>query len=385
MIHNFNITRLLTAMLAALVLTAMTACSDDPDPKAARTGLVYMVATNDLGEDGLDTDDINEMKLGMYTLGRTDSRLLVFHASYYGKTRIIEITPDGNEKVLENMSTQTRPLDPAQMRSIMERVRQLAPASSYGLVFWSHGTGWLDDGSATAARPQNIRPLSYGDDLGTRMSIPDLAKGLEGSKFDFIYFDCCLMATVEVAYQLRHATPQIVASATELPREGMPYHKNVSCFLAPQADMAQAALNTYEYYISGQASLPYCTISVIETGALDELAEATADIMATGALPADSYSPVPYFRPQIGGGSYDMADYIRSLSIDKSLLDRWNRAFARTVTAAYATPKSYSLDMSRHTGLGTNIVTSQGLKSAGFGYTDLQWYKDVTSLHPVFN
>lgn len=78
-----------------------------------------------------------------------------------------------------------------------------------------------------------------------------------------------------------------------------------------------------------------------------------------------------------------MAHYIRALSAPQALADAWEKAFASTVTTAYATPTSYYLDMTNHNGLGTNIVTATGLISQSWGYMNLQWYKDVVSYHPI--
>ena len=63
------------------------------------------------------------------------------------------------------------------------------PADSYGVVFWSHGDGWLPY--------NNPSTRWWGQDTGNgdnRMNIPDLNEALSvAPHFDFILFDACYM------------------------------------------------------------------------------------------------------------------------------------------------------------------------------------------------
>ena len=61
----------------------------------------------------------------------------------------------------------------------------------------------------------------------------------------------------------------------------MPYDKNIKCFFAsPEADMVQAAKNTFNYYNSLNGADRSCTISVYNTSALEKLASVARNIMA---------------------------------------------------------------------------------------------------------
>ena len=83
-----------------------------------------------------------------------------------------------------------------------------------------------------------VAPLAFGFDKGQKMNLTTLARTLQGQNFGFVYFDCCYMGSVEVAYELRHA----------MPSNGMPYNRNIRCFFAPEADLLTAARNTFELY-----------------------------------------------------------------------------------------------------------------------------------------
>lgn len=388
---------LLIALLAIITAATMQSCSgSEPDPipepeTLDRTILVYMVADNNLGSYyHIDDDNIAQMEEAARAGHLNGGNLVVYHDGASSAPELRIITPE-QTAVVKTYSEDESSLSVSRMQQVIEDVRTLFPATERGLVMWSHGTGWLDD---TASR-STASTYSFGlDDNSSSgratMKITSLAQALDGEDFDFIYFDCCLMASVEVAYQLRTATKAIISSATELPIEGMPYSVNIPAMFEPELDLAQIAANTLDFYLGPSAQYNYCSISVVMTEPLQQLAQATAEIMRTGATPPANYIRVPYFRRTVPSYTWDMADYIRALPVDRRLLDAWNEAFARTVIYAGATPQSYGLDMSRHTGLGCFIPSittdTQGRKSIKwYNHRDLDWHSDVTSLNPSYD
>ncbi len=388
------LTRLLITLLAILP-AAISSCSNsepEPEPEPSgldRTVLVYMVADNNLGSYyHVDDNNIAQMEAAALAGKLNGGNLVVYHDGATAAPELKVITP-GKTTIVKAYSEDESSLSVARMKQVLADVESLFPASQRGLVLWSHGTGWLDDSSSRSASL-----LSFGQDDNSSagratMKLTSLAQALEGENFDFIYFDCCLMSSVEVAYQLRTAAKAIIASGTELPIEGMPYAENIPAMFEPQLDLTQIASNTLDYYMGPSASYNYCSIAVIMTDPLRQLAEATAAIMRTGAVPEAGYSRVPYFRRSIPSYTWDMADYIRALPVDASLIQAWDEAFARTVTYAGATPTSYGLDMSRHTGLGCFIPSvttdTQGTRSIQWhNHRDLDWHRDVTSLNPSY-
>ena len=90
-------------------------------------------------------------------------------------------------------------LTPSRMKEVFSDVESLAKADSYALVLWSHGTRMGRDlrlpfrlASCRGTGSSLPCPSRFGDDGGTEMKITSLAQALEGRRFDFIYFDCCL-------------------------------------------------------------------------------------------------------------------------------------------------------------------------------------------------
>ncbi|MDE6498052.1 MAG: hypothetical protein K2L21_05275, partial [Muribaculaceae bacterium] len=262
----------------------------------------------------------------------------------------------------------------SRMTQVFADMKELAPARSYGLVLWSHGTGWLQNGVK-----ENGPLRSYGYDRGRCMNVTSLAVALEGQGFDFVYFDCCFMAGVEVAYELRHATGKIVGSVTELPKSGMPYDLSLAYLM--RGDMEGAAGATFGYYDSLQGSKRTCTISVVDTSVLDELAAATRSIYSTAiALPAGS-RPQPYERSS-NSRYYDLADFVKRISASADATEAWERILERAVTYKAATPAIFNtLSINTHCGLST-YTPVDAADLATSGYDELQWTSAVASALP---
>ena len=363
-----------------LLLCGCSSQEPDAPPLTKRTVLVYMVANNaSLGGAGYDTLDIEEMKAAAANGDLAGGRLIVYHAGVNAAPQLLDITQSGIV-VLKTYDDSQYSVERARLEDVISDTKRYAPAEDYGLVLWSHASGWLQDGITEA---DEASTLSFGYDRGKKMNVSTLAKALTDKGFSFVYFDCCQMASVEVAYELRHATDFIVASAIELPIEGMPYDKNVKCFFSDTPDLIQAARNTFELY-DGQENPEnrWCSMSVIDTSEMDALADATRAIYS--ALPdmtlPPGYTPQKY---QLDGRVYlyDFADYVTSMAeaygIPALLISEYDEAMHRAVIYKDATPMLYNtLPLTRHSGLSTFIMKSQQ-EAVTKNYNQLQWFADV--------
>ncbi len=347
-----------------------------------------MVANNNLGSSGWDDSDINEMQTAVDAGALNGGRLLVYHADYKADPELLELVA-GQDPIVHRTYSYSDgiSIDVDHMRGVFADMRTIAPNKEYGLILWSHGTGWRETASSRASSAP-MRPYSFGVDGSAEMKVTSLASALEGQNFAFIYFDCCHMATIEVVYELRHVTPYIAASATELPIQGMRYDYNIPVFFTRDFDVSSliaAATNTFNFYDSQTGSMRACTMTVIETGKLDALARATRDIMAeTPVLPAD-YEKIWLSRPRSTGVTlYDFGDYIHALPVSTALMKAWENAYADVVLYHNATPTYVSIDLSGFTGLASFIVESADDANTD-GYRNQSWWKDVVSHNPQFN
>lgn len=358
---------------------------DEPTPpqpvRVPRTVLVYMVANNNLGSSGFDAMDLVEMGTAAGNGHIGSGRLLVYHAPYNKDPMLLEIKAGGRD-TLKVYDRSELSVSASRMGLVLDDMETVAPADDYGLVLWSHGTGWIHDGI-----PGDSRLLSFGEEGGKKMNTSTLAEVIAGARqqFSFLYFDCCYMMSIETLYELRNAVPLIAGSATELPSPGMPYNLNVGNFFAqPEADILGAAANTFDNYnaLSGQDRT--CTMSVVNTAGIARLAEVSRSIFEAcgGGIPA-GYTPQRFSYVSVTSCKYfDFLDYMHALCAKAGrddLAEAFDKAFDAVVLYSAATPKLWNaIDLDRHNGISTYILTNENSASTG-NYNQLDWYADVAS------
>ncbi|MCM1517678.1 MAG: clostripain-related cysteine peptidase [Pseudoflavonifractor sp.] len=379
--------RYLSIIFALLTSLIFASCDDSDDitaPRgsAPRTVLVYMVASNDLGSGGYDSRDLAEMQQAIANGDLGGSRWLIYRHPDGATPYLAEMTPTGIDTLVVYPASLLS-VDPRRISAVCTDVRRLAPADDYGLIMWSHSTGWPGPASTSASASRDLRrsPRSWGADRGYQVDIPALATAIAPLRPSFIYFDCCYMASVEVAYELRDITDFIVASPTEIPSDGMPYDLNVAPLASPQADLLQAARNTFGYY-SSLASVVQrsCTVTVIDTRALSRLATISRAIYARYGTEAPGYTPQRLHRdkPQL---FWDFADHVRALTAsDTELSSEFESAFADAVPLHLHTARMWNLwSLDRSTGLSAYIYPAEGGDPDYYSYSSLQWWRDVVS------
>lgn len=384
-----------------LIVTAMTGCNDpEPVPKpeppanlSGRTILVYQVANNNLGTPSAhyDLDDISEMSTGMARgAAGKNNRLLVYNAGYRKNPVLIEVTTAGLD-TLKTYSTDIFSVDSRRMLSVFDDMKQFAPADDYGLVLWSHGSGWLQDGISDDI--DTARKRSFGSDGGRTMNVTTLARTIEQwPGFSWVYFDCCFMMTAETMYEMRRCAPYIVGSATELLVYGQPYHLTlVHLFSASPDGLVDAANETFKYYdeqfTGGNRT---CTMSVVSTSGLDALASATCDIYEQSSKSwPEGYHPQRFENAfETSCRYFDFEDYVKALCYDgdnerfggsQKLYEHFRNTLDRCVIYRAATPMIWNVvPIKTHSGLSTYILRQP--ESAQYrNYNQLAWYDDVAS------
>ena len=395
------------ALFLALAMSLLTmACKNDepqpepePEPtKAARTVLVYMVADNSLGRPGnaYDQLDIKEMQAAVNdgALG-ANGRLLVYHCRYgvaQGNYPVLcelrkNQKPDTLKRYPDNVDLYS--VDPERMSEVFATVKTLAPADSYGLVLWSHGSGWQNETTGVVTMPRRSYGVEqHGSSPKHYMSVESLGEVLDNHPFDFVYFDVCHMITVEVVYQLRHGAKTIVGSPTELLGPGMDYSINIPMFFAmPDADLVGAAEATFKLYNSQEGAMRTCSMTVVDTSALDELAEASRQIYAsyTGIEgKVSDFQTYTRSSTTAAGTIYDYRSIIdRMTGISAEQLADFDGAMKKAVLYAQSTPwifegQSNAIRIKTYCGLGSYYISSLQ-EAERLGYMKLDWWKDVVS------
>lgn len=374
---------------ALLMLLVTTACSDHDDPTpdktVRRTILVYAAAYNSLSSSI--SLDMKEMGNGWMDAGRdADScRWLVYKTDYkstqptlwelkksHGTTEWVE---------LKTYSPDTLSTQPERLSAVIADAKAIAPAREYGLVLWSHSSGWT---------PARKTPSKYwfGDDVSQgndspfrNMDIPDLAAAIPHDMFNFIWADCCHMGGVEVAFELGDKCKFFVAYPTEVLAEGMPYDMVMPHLLKPRAELEKAAKAFFDYW-DGQAGIyRSATVAVVRQQGLNELAAACRELLRGKEAP-DASQIQRFHRAATGlGPYYDLLDlcrvYVGGDTNNAGYL-RVKETMAKTVTFAATTNifLEISIDPKRYCGLSSNMYVADGSAANNF-YTTLKWYNAV--------
>lgn len=316
--------------LLLIAILALTGCHPDKEiikPVAKeRTVLVYLIADNSLS--GYAAPNIVSMQQSMDSLLGT--RLIVFYNKLGGDCSLIEIEQGQKSvsevKVLKQYPSGTNPCLPATLSQVIADTRALAPAiKGYSMIMWSHGSGWLPHNmrpARVAPKPAakgitklitDIEPsgaqYSFGDGLysfSSTFEINDLAAALPSDmKFEYIAFDACFMAGVEVAYQLRDKTKYFIASSAEILGAGFPYTDAMPYILGN--DAIGIARSFYNYYNAKSGVWRSATIATIDCSKLENVATELSKLVDLGGTPVA--------MQQFGRGSfrnlfYDLADMV---------------------------------------------------------------------------
>ena len=130
--------------------------SDKIEPEyGERTVLIYMAADNNLNKDG--ETNIKSILKGME---QTAGRLVIYIDRRYDVPRLLTVK-GGKGCRLDTLETYTEEnsASPEVLARVVKEVQKRYPASSYGLVLWSHGLGWV--------------PPEYSFPGGYAMRLPD--------------------------------------------------------------------------------------------------------------------------------------------------------------------------------------------------------------------
>lgn len=369
------------------VVSCSDSAGDEPDPgdgTTVRTVLVYMAANNSLSP--YSYGDLGEMFQGKPA---DNTRWLVYLTQKNDKNpQLIEFC-GGDTTVLKVYGPQSS-ASLSRMTEVFDDMARCAPAQKYGLVLWSHGSGWVIDGidEDLPDDPYSLSPLSFGQDGTQWMNISTVRAAVKGRGFDYIYFDACYMNAVEVAYELRDAVDYIVGSVSELPAYGMPYNQNMKLLGdGSKAALIEAAANTFGMYASEANPVSRtCTMSVISTAALVRLAKATKAIYELTSLGHPAEYKTNYSVKGLSVNAYDFGEYVSALAeahnLDRTLVNEFNDALDDAVIYKAATKYIWNeRPIYSTSGLSTYVFETPGQFNIREGYGSTQWAKDVAIYH----
>ena len=410
-------------LLALMAIWVMVSCKKDDASADAnqlqyrRTVIVYMAAQNSLGttEDPENLAiasklDSAEIAYGAHLLPSTDDNLLLFldDARAPRLYRYFRSQGGGGHyTLLKKYSEDLSSTSSATLTEVLNLAKLHCPSRSYALVLWSHGLSWLPSLSSfygnsydAASKGVNLgrRPESFGIDvgeggnmlsdraadgsLGEQMEISDLAQAIEASevRLDYIFFDACMMQSIEVAYALRHAADYIVGSPALTSGYGCVYYDQMKngFFAYPSNDVNIAKMvDTYYYDVMEDKEWKEryddqgCVISAIKTSSLESLMTSTRYYLRKvlpGREELDLSGVDGYIDFLLMGypDSYDMGTIMHLLLSETDYAD-WESVLRQCVVSRCASESFYSGN------LGT---------FSQYGKTDLQHFAGVSMFVP---
>ena len=130
--------------------------------------------------------------------------------------------------------------DAAVLKRVINTVVNDYPADSYGMLFFSHASGWLPAGMLAGPRSAPVEQQLM-DETGLRslvidkgqggtfeMEYDDFAGAIPDKQFDFIIFDACFITDVMFMYEMRDKAEYVLASSAEIVSPGFtPVYKDI--------------------------------------------------------------------------------------------------------------------------------------------------------------
>ena len=347
---NGEVIRYNTSEIDYIDFTASGEESDPPVTDNELTILLYMPWTGSLTSEGLYpylTENVESVCTAIESMkGMTDYRLMLFISESYNKSKLYEITYNESrvkcEKKLVKEYSGHEYTTLKGLTDILNEVKNHAAAQNYAMVLGCHGTGWtfkdswhrypnyaketspsLGEGPGVGIPYQNydgvITPMhtrffgSVSDISTFSTDIPTLAQAIAnaGMKMEYILFDDCYMANVEVAYELRNVTDFLLASTSEVMAVGVPYYSmwaSLASVTPGYVDAVSAFDRFYRDYV-----MPYGTFSAIDCRQMDELATAMREINLKYKLSDEALHGIQVLDGFYDPIFYDMGDYLEKL------------------------------------------------------------------------
>ena len=294
------------------------------------------------------------------------------------------------------------------VNEVLTYVKENFPSERYGMMFSSHGTGWLpagfkfskssawrsnvsDEGAEqymTGERPDGLPAVrSAGYQAAKNASpkeidIKDFAEAIP-MYLDYLIFDACLMGCVEVAYEFKDKCRHLIVSPAEILVEGMDYETAISYLIREDGpDLVGFSKNYYEFYNDPSRSSSYRsgTITLVDCTQLDQLAQTCKDIFNTyrdqiSVLENKKMYVQQYYTSSAHKCFYDMEDIIANCNASDEDLGLLSDALNKCIP--YCASTNYILGYVRvrsYCGLSMYLPLSAE-KSVNEYYKTLGWNK----------
>jgi len=242
-----------------------------PKPQTARVLLAYIGVDNNLS--GFEQEKIDGLCKGW--TGKKTDRIFAYVDNRTDGAKLYDLSVINNSDplLLESYGAEDSASAETFGRVVSEVISNYK-AKSYGLLVFSHASGWLLQGALTNPYKANAT-RSIIIDGNKEMELTDFAQAIPDDVFDYIAFEACFMAGIEVAYELRNKADYILASSAEIVHPGFTFIYETATANLISNDIqgfGQKAFGNVLTYAETEIQRS-ATYSVIQTSALQALAD----------------------------------------------------------------------------------------------------------------
>lgn len=402
-------------VLAAVVMLMAHSCEEvngeaEKYPIKEKTVLVYMIANNNLS--GNAVNNLSDIKRG-FIPDQNDGNIVLYYHVPNQNPLLLNVLKDNSGTVRVDTAYRfpaRNSATAASLESAMSVTATMFPANEYGLVLWSHGTGWLPSGfydspvedanapmSANApavcqeteddpyadmvkmVRSDNLSAhsngagvRSFGSDDGKEMELKDIVSALP-YKLSFLIFDACLMGGIEVMYELKDSVDYIISSPAEILSNGFPYSKIMQHIFATPTDLVAVALEYYSLYNNQPSNMRYGTISLVKTSELEGVAGISKEIFESNRdkISSVNVSSIQRFYRGSKHWFYDFDHFMEKIATDEQY-ERFCQALDKAVVYAGNTPYFFDVKLNRCSGVSTYIPVPSNSTLSAY-YKGLKW------------
>lgn len=377
-----------------------TSCEKDSNivtkKESKRAVFVYMIADNDL--DFYATANINEMETFMAHNPEAGSVYVYIDRAKNRKTAhpiLYQITADTsakiNSKIIkvypENNSANEKVL--AEALSQVQTICAINNEFLRGLVLWSHGSAWLPESvslasqRATAVKSFGLdQTMANNENHNAEMDIRKLAIILNNYHFDFILFDACFMASIEVFYELRNTTDYIIASPTEVLATGFPYKDILTDMLSATVNYQKIAQKYVAFFQQKKGVLQSASVVTVKTTELPQFATLFKYYLNTISREITDQKWLQYSQDEVDY-LFDLgqvADYLQKEQTNKELNEQLKRLITNYHHTSYFFGK---IPLQKSSGISIYIPQSATLQNDEYEfYKTLSWTNAVNM--PIF-
>ena len=346
--------------------------------KRPKTVLLYMVANNNLSYDA--ENSISRLQNGY--IPAEEGNLLVYKHCAGMDPVLLHIKKGEEGTVVADTAYRFPPRVSATKSALTQALnvtQALFPADSYGLILWSHGTGWIPPlaSSSSAAQEQisgSCPERTFGLDGKVELEIRDLAQAIP-YKLSFMLMDACFMGGIETAYEVKDSVDYYIGSPAEILTESFPYHKIMQHIFKSTPDYAAVCKEYYDYYNAKSGAERSATVALMDCSKLAEVAEVAKrvfDQYGESIASLDLSLLQPYFRGSSSKYFYDLKDLVDAIA-DASLSAEFAAALERAVPYKASTPYFIELPIRSFCGVSTYVPGNPADTKLADYYKQYKW------------